>query len=62
MTIYEQFHPELREPIVYEHQLTKEDKINNLNQRIQLLEGRQPGKENQAIVKKLKREVKRLEK
>ncbi len=61
MTIYEQFHPELREKPEMVHQLTTEDKIKNLKNRIQTLEGRQPMKENQAIVKKLKREVRRLE-
>ena len=61
MTIYEQFHPELREKPEKVHQLTTEDKIKVLKSRIQTLEGRQPMKENQAIVRKLKREVRRLE-
>jgi len=61
MTIYEMYHPELREKFVYEHKLTLKDKIRDTEQRIALLEGRQPLKENQAIVRKLKRQLRSLE-
>ena len=61
MTIYEMYHPELVEKTELTHQATTEVKIRNIKQRISLLEGRQPLKENQAIIKKLKRELNRLE-
>lgn len=59
-TIYEMYHPELieREPLNIDYKAMRIVKIKN---RIKTMEGRKPASSNQAIVKKLKRELKRLE-
>lgn len=59
-TIYEMYHPELieREPLNVDY---KAMKIRKIKDRIKTMEGRKPVSSNQAIVKKLKRELKRLE-